>query len=682
MRINSLELYNFRGFLGEHKIKFASDGDKNLTLILAENEVGKSTLLNGFMWCFYGFLTADTDVKDELIHDEASDSKAHVSVQIQEGDKEFLFKRSIYNKDINFKAWEIDDIGEMHPRHHPEALINTFLPKTLSDYFLFNGEGLKDIIKDASKLETSIQNIQGLNAAAQGLENIGKYKVALMAESKRSKKKAGDIETKKSDLKKNIELKNGADKKLSSAQEKLVIAKDKFKAAKDAWEDIKSFDAKELNTNKEACEKRIDIIKNQIEGYQSSRRLLISKYGIDIIGYSFTEEAAVRLSEAGERGYPSKYHKQIIRDSLEDDECKLCERDFKKDQKIKDLLKNKIAIAVDEDLTSRIGKTNASIGGAETALKNFTDELETLETNINKAEINKSQEESVLNDLNAKIEKIAGKDKEVKKVKDNFTKRLDERSSASTDVGKAQSDSEYFANEEKRLMAEILKLESDVNPGSKMETELKFLDECIDELDNLIQEQEKSGRDFIFTDMNESLKKHSKGNHQFRFEEDTYNPVILKSDGITKVKLSMGGKKLKKNLFFITSLIKHSKMRSNASGSMQIPGTIAPLVVDAPFSDLDQFNISIAARVLLESSDQLVVMISSASFNGGFLEVLKEDKSYEKRLGKTYVLKKHFKGPKGAKPSLDVNAFNNTISTAVYDSKHETSEIEEINFGK
>ena len=60
--------------------------------------------------------------------------------------------------------------------------------------------------------------------------------------------------------------------------------------------------------------------------------------------------------------------------------------------------------------------------------------------------------------------------------------------------------------------------------------------------------------------MNESLKKQSKGNQQFGFKKDsqrkyTYNPVILKSDGKTTVKLSTGAKKLKKNLFIIKEII-------------------------------------------------------------------------------------------------------------------------------
>ena len=81
----------------------------------------------------------------------------------------------------------------------------------------------------------------------------------------------------------------------------------------------------------------------------------------------------------------------------------------------------------------------------------------------------------------------------------------------------------------------------------------------------------------------------------------------------------------------MTSLIKQSKLRANAGGKILIPGTVAPLVVDAPFSDLDEFNIKIAAEVLIESSDQLIVMISSSAFNGGFLETLKTKKRVMKQ---------------------------------------------------
>ena len=165
MRIKSLELKNFRGFLGKHDIEFASDDSENVTLILAENEVGKSTLLNAFVWCFYGRVTDDTDRKNELVHDEANSNITYVQIQIEEGGQVYLFKRQIQDKKEIFKAWEEDDIGDIKPIYYPESLIKTFLPPALSDYFLFNGEGLKDIIKDPYALEKSIRDIQKLEQA-------------------------------------------------------------------------------------------------------------------------------------------------------------------------------------------------------------------------------------------------------------------------------------------------------------------------------------------------------------------------------------------------------------------------------------------------------------------------------------------------------------------------------------
>lgn len=686
MRIRSLEVNNFRGFLGEHTIKFASNDDKNVTLILAENEVGKSTLLNAFVWCFYGRMTEDTDRKNELIHDEAINKRAHVQIEIEENDQAYLFKRQIVDSKESFKAWEVDDIGDIKPIHFPESLIKTFLPPALSDYFLFNGEGLKDIIKDPHALEKSIRDIQGLTAAEAALESIKRHKINLNAESNRAGIKNKKLDEKRKALKYQVSIHEDFKKQLTTAKEKEKSAEEEFKKAKEAWDKVKSFDAKQLKSNEE---KSLNIIKRfdlDINNLENQRRSLIADYGIDILGFPFVADAKNHLSDASEKGYPSQYHKQIIEDSLEEGECKLCERSFDKNGSIKDLLKTKIAIAVDDDLQDRIHKTRASIREVENSINVFSDELDDVDNKIAIKNKQKSDEADDLAEIQAAIRKIAGKDTEVKKAEKNFNTCLSNQRNAAKKVGTLEAQLESIEYEKKKLDGEITRAEAEANPASSLVNEIAFLENCLESLEKLIDDQEESGRNFIFNDMNESLKRHSKGNHQFGFEKDsqgndTYNPVILKSDGKT-VKLSTGAKKLKKNLFFITSLIKHSKMRSNASGTIQIPGTIAPLVVDAPFSDLDEFNIQIAARVLLESSDQLIVMISSSSFNGGFLNVLNENKDFKNRLGKAFILKKHFKGSKSGKSALEVNAFGKKIETAIYESKNETSEIEEIEVGR
>ena len=50
MIIKKIELSNFLPFKDNTVIEF-SCGDQGITVIKAENNVGKSSLLKGFLWC-------------------------------------------------------------------------------------------------------------------------------------------------------------------------------------------------------------------------------------------------------------------------------------------------------------------------------------------------------------------------------------------------------------------------------------------------------------------------------------------------------------------------------------------------------------------------------------------------------------------------------------------------------
>ena len=93
MKLLSLKINNFRAFLGKHEIEFAHSENKNVTILVAENEVGKSSLLNAFLWCFYGELTDDTDRPEDLVHDDAKSTLVEVEIRLFEKGIEYLFKR-------------------------------------------------------------------------------------------------------------------------------------------------------------------------------------------------------------------------------------------------------------------------------------------------------------------------------------------------------------------------------------------------------------------------------------------------------------------------------------------------------------------------------------------------------------------------------------------------------------
>src|SRR5690625_4448960 len=66
MLLEKLKLTNFRQFKHEETIEFSTDKDSNITLIIGNNTSGKSTILQSFLWCFYGLNNFGTH--DELFN--------------------------------------------------------------------------------------------------------------------------------------------------------------------------------------------------------------------------------------------------------------------------------------------------------------------------------------------------------------------------------------------------------------------------------------------------------------------------------------------------------------------------------------------------------------------------------------------------------------------------------------
>jgi DNA sulfur modification protein DndD len=66
MIFEELTLTDFRQFAGTQSVKFATDPQKNVTVIHGFNGSGKTTLLNAFTWLLYGEFSPDFEGTDRL----------------------------------------------------------------------------------------------------------------------------------------------------------------------------------------------------------------------------------------------------------------------------------------------------------------------------------------------------------------------------------------------------------------------------------------------------------------------------------------------------------------------------------------------------------------------------------------------------------------------------------------
>jgi hypothetical protein len=86
------------------------------------------------------------------------------------------------------------------------------------------------------------------------------------------------------------------------------------------------------------------------------------------------------------------------------------------------------------------------------------------------------------------------------------------------------------------------------------------------------------------------------------------------------------------NISFISALIQLAKNRSDLANEYFVQGTVAPFVIDAPFGELDNEYRGAVAKFLPESTEQLVVLLSSSHW-GPIVEGGLRDST-----GKEYIL--------------------------------------------
>ena len=148
MLINSIEISNFRQFYGRQKIQFSTDAKKNITLIHAENGVGKTALLNAILWCFYNKTTDNFERKKDLQNHHARESGQkgyYVFIEFEEDGEHFVAQRQVSSLSGGqqiFRIYRILDTGDHKEIPSPEVFINSIIPKDMAGYFFFQGEGV------------------------------------------------------------------------------------------------------------------------------------------------------------------------------------------------------------------------------------------------------------------------------------------------------------------------------------------------------------------------------------------------------------------------------------------------------------------------------------------------------------------------------------------------------------
>lgn len=660
MIFKSIVLENFRPYYGQVKFEFCS-GEKNVTLLKAENGSGKTTLLEAIKWGLYGGdlnLTggnpkqfgASSFVNKKHIAESKGKVSARVVLTIigkiseEMEEQEYVIAREItFENDMFLESKLIlqcngGEINSQISEYESQEIINRLLPKEI-DFFV-DGERLEKIapekdnirkIKNESieMLKESINRVLGIKSLENAVNDVNRVFKELDKEYLESSKNEKNI----------VELAKKIDKLKENEQKKNVEKEEK-------QEEIEILKIEKENLDNEFNEKLSEIkedekIKARVEELQKNQRYLetrekdikekykkfLSIKGVEIISTKILENAFRVVSEKKQKGeIPSKYEKEFLEELLELKTC-ICGASLEIDTENYFRIKEKLNNASTKDDREKISEVFFILKNRDTG-----DKLHDL--NEYKKEIAKLMQErfETEDSLDALVKKSDfNLQVEYEKMKKLINEKEFRINGLSREIGALELQLENIRKSLNSLTIEKQEAEKKNIKCRREKQKKDFAEKILKSFCTLKKYKETQGRKELKEKIEEVYSKINKKGYKVELTED-FTFKIFDIDG--KEAGTSRGEAKNKALSFIGGLIYYAKElnKQRTKCAIDSNGGIYPLVLDAPYGDLDNEYRLDFTKMLPILSEQIIVMVSSGQWNSEIESVIKD------KIGKEYIL--------------------------------------------
>lgn len=634
MILKSLYLKNFRTYKGPEELFFAS-GDKNITIVKGNNEVGKTTIMNAITWCLYG---------NEYYKKEGNEPKYNKnrSYELKKGEedlievklrmvdskgKEISIERSLeFYKNDTGKCREGSNTHEIYVEGMPVQYKNNFMakhfPKDIRKYFLFDGEQLESYFGDNNepgKIKKSVYRISQLDLL-ENIKNRLNTRIKNFAEEldelnpslsrvvKRLKELEENIDEYESNLKEITKNLNDLDSKILDNEEKIK------RYGENPTKLINS--KQDLRKNKKKIDEEIIKIKKEYTKFLTSNFPKI--FSINII--LNVKELTKDLEEKGH--IPTLYKKEFLKCLLEDHKC-ICGSDLVEGEeeynKIKELYEK-----TDEttDISDEVNKMSGTINSI---ISNFPLDFKDKIIEFNEKIFDLEKEYSDISKQITDIDNILSEDDEEYIQTLTFdNKRYMSFIRKDTERRGALKNKLKIAKEQREKVKKEVDAETKKNVvKSDIESSMFFCEQVKEEIDSIYKQLEHD----IHSKLEELTSRefgmmHWKDFYKGISIDKDYNVKIHKQEGdVVPHDLSKGGQ-LVLALSFMTAL-------------NSLSGFELPIIIDTPLGRLDEpikRNIGVNLPIFTKNK-QVTLLVTSSEYSKGFKDGIRD------YIGQEYELK-------------------------------------------
>lgn len=350
MKLLRAEFGNFR-LLRDLVVDFSGDDEKNLTVIRAENETGKTTILTALQWALYGDNALPNKGKDFRLHpldwDQNETNKVPITASVdfeipkfgrnRETRHQYRIVRSAF-EELDGNLWrrgapsvhlyKLTDHGS-EPIDSPDSFIEDELPPELREVFFTDGDrALSFVDADVSpttkrdRVKQAIRSLLGLGVLEEAIRHVKKS----AQDSNKMAKEVGDSD----ELRKVVERitsdsdsLEGLDKQLKEATEQFAAYESRaIEIDHKISEALRLGDREALSKDLERVRSEIAQLDKQIENAGKEHLALFKNKALacDLLKSIF-KEAAIKLDELHDQGKIPNTTIPVLVDRLQANIC-------------------------------------------------------------------------------------------------------------------------------------------------------------------------------------------------------------------------------------------------------------------------------------------------------------------------------------------------------------------------
>lgn len=649
MILNRIKLINFRQYYDVVEIKFATSESKNVTVIHAENGVGKTALLNAIKWCFYETFTNNFRNPKDLVNFEAAkEGKKTCSVEIEfeEDGEVFLIIRHFNSDDRTSKLSMLKEEGGVWGAKlpNPELVLNSMLPREMADYFFFQGEG-SNAVEAGNKgpnLANSIRDILGFKVA----NSLSDYLKKQLKEVERDISKL-DTTGKAAEVQNLIEKKESAieEKKARRLEIRALIPelKSRYNDADKKLSEIKNVNLESLRVRERALLSELTQLNNRKKRLNSDLLKCVADYGWAVFGSLFSKESLDFIDESQLKGrLPEPYNKTFIDEIIEKGVC-ICGAEICNGTEAHKRINEMLDKAANPVLQNRLIGIRYQLRD----IQNLNDSAESYITKTIKdyEEVNSSldSKKKELESVQESISLIPEAEIAIlQKAKQNLFSDINQQERIDSAL---QRDCELLANEVSQLRSDLVKFLPRPELMQALSLKAGFLRELNDYLVNHLNKIESSLKTYILGKVNSLLQKFSRHSYRIKADSETFTIRLIDNDGNN---VGQGdGLNLLLNLTITAALIEFVDERKSVKDPLISTATTAPLVIDAPFGVLDDMYRNVVVSELPSHVRQVMFFVSTSQWRKDMDELVAD------RIGARYILILEEREPQGErKPDI------------------------------